>query len=65
MEKRKMSDLKIVHNKEQIQYLAEQLNFAKKNKLDVDRIYLWFEEEDSSFPDNLEVAFTSNFGKKD
>jgi hypothetical protein len=57
--------LKSIYDKDQIQYLAEQFNFAKKNKLDIGQVYLWFEEEDSSFPGQIEVAFRTKYSKED
>jgi|9_EtaG_2_1085328.scaffolds.fasta_scaffold03783_12 uncharacterized protein YbaP (TraB family) len=53
--------LKTIHNKEHIKYLADQLNFAKRNKLEVDKIYFWFENEDTQTwnPNKLEVHFRS------
>ena len=57
--------LKSVYNKEQIQYIAEQLSFAKKNKLNVSSINWWFEAESDSFPERIEISFKSELAKKD
>ena len=60
-----MSVLKSIHRKNHIEYLTDQLNFAVKNKLEISHVHLWFEDDESSFPNEIEISFRSKFGEED